>query len=92
MPRIPSLLTVDDRKMCSEYSALKSVVMASPRNVVTTPVNEPALGKKKSQIEEFIQFHDGPGVQHIAFRTRDIVTVVGNLRKRGVEFIDVPDT
>jgi 4-hydroxyphenylpyruvate dioxygenase len=78
--------------MCSEYSALKSVVMASPRNAVMTPVNEPALGKKKSQIEEFIQFHDGPGVQHIAFRTKDIVTVVGNLRKRGVEFIDVPDS
>lgn len=56
------------------------------------PINEPANGKKKSQIQEFVDFYGGPGVQHIAFRTNDIVTCVNNLRKRGVQFINVPDS
>ncbi|MCJ1464143.1 hypothetical protein MMC07_002756 [Pseudocyphellaria aurata] len=66
--------------------------MASPNEIVKMPINEPASGKKKSQIEEFIDFYGGPGIQHIAFRTNDIITCVTNLRKRGVEFINVPDT
>ena len=84
--------SIDDRSMCTEFSALNSVVMASPNEVVKMPINEPAEGKKKSQIEEFVDFYNGPGVQHIAFRTTDILTSVTNLRSRGVDFITVPDT
>ena len=56
------------------------------------PINEPAMGKKKSQIEEFVSFYGGPGVQHIAFLTKDIITTVTNLKQRGVRFIDIPKT
>ncbi|KAH0541700.1 hypothetical protein FGG08_003863 [Glutinoglossum americanum] len=84
--------TVDDRNMCTEFSALNSVVMASPKDIVKMPINEPAVGKKRSQIEEFVRFFGGPGVQHIAFLTDDIVTAVANLKKRGVQFIDIPGT
>ena len=77
--------------MCSEFSAMSSVVMASSNDVLKMPINEPAVGKKKSQIEEFVDFYGGPGVQHIAFRTKDIITSVENLRKRGCQFIHVPD-
>lgn len=78
--------------MCSEFSALNSVVMASPNESVMMPINEPAMGKKKSQVEEFVEFHGAPGVQHIAFLTKDIITTVTNLKKRGVRFIDVPNS
>ena len=78
--------------MCTEFSAMNSVVMASPGDVVKMPMNEPAIAKKKSQIEEFVNFYDGPGVQHIAFRTTDIISAVSNLKKRGVQFIEVPST
>ena len=77
--------------MCSEFSALNSVVMASSNEIVKIPINEPAIGKKRSQIEEFVDFYGGPGVQHIAFRTQDILTCVQNLRERGVQFISIPD-
>lgn len=77
--------------MCSEFSALNSVVMASSNETVKIPINEPAIGKKRSQIEEFVDFYGGPGVQHIAFRTHDILTCVRNLRERGVHFIAIPD-
>lgn len=77
--------------MCSEFSALNSVVMASSNETVKIPINEPAIGKKRSQIEEFVDFYGGPGVQHIAFRTQDILTCVQNLRERGVHFIAIPD-
>lgn len=66
--------------------------MASANEVVKMPINEPAAGIRKSQIEEFVDYYGGPGVQHVAFRTNDIITCVTNLRKRGVQFIDVPDT
>jgi 4-hydroxyphenylpyruvate dioxygenase len=66
--------------------------MASPNELVKMPINEPAHGKKQSQIEEYISFFGGAGVQHIALRTNDIVTAVTNLKARGVEFISVPDT
>lgn len=65
--------------------------MASPDEIIKMPINEPALGKKRSQIEEFIDFHNGPGVQHVAFRTDDILESVRNLRARGMEFIQVPE-
>ncbi|KAF2148794.1 4-hydroxyphenylpyruvate dioxygenase [Myriangium duriaei CBS 260.36] len=84
--------SVDDKDICTEYSALKSVVMASPNDVVKMPINEPAKGKKQSQIEEYVDFYGGAGVQHIALRTTDILTAITNLKARGVEFIKVPET
>lgn len=84
--------SVDDKDICTEYSALKSIVMASPNDVVKMPINEPAYGKKQSQIEEYIAFNSGAGVQHIALRTTDILATITNLKARGVEFIKVPDT
>lgn len=66
--------------------------MASPDENIKMPINEPATGKKKSQIEEYIDFYGGAGVQHIALRTNDIIQTVSNLKERGVEFISVPDT
>ena len=71
---------------------MNSVIMASAQGTVKTPINKPAHGKKRSQIDEFVKFYGGPGVQHIAFRTDDIVTAVRNLKTRGVEFIQVPST
>jgi len=66
--------------------------MASENEVVKMPINEPAHGKKKSQIEEYVEFFNGAGVQHIALKTADIITTVTNMRSRGVEFIKVPET
>ncbi len=66
--------------------------MASPNDVVKMPINEPAMGKKKSQIEEYVDFYNGPGVQHIALKTANIIQTVSNMRARGVEFISVPET
>ncbi|KAF2025293.1 4-hydroxyphenylpyruvate dioxygenase [Setomelanomma holmii] len=84
--------SVDDKDICTEYSALKSIVMSSPNDVVKMPINEPAKGKKQSQIEEYVDFYGGPGVQHIALRTDNIVRDITNLKARGVEFIKVPST
>ncbi|EMD00512.1 hypothetical protein BAUCODRAFT_152993 [Baudoinia panamericana UAMH 10762] len=84
--------SVDDKDICTEYSALKSVVMASPDEKIKMPINEPAKGLRKSQIEEYVDFYNGAGVQHIALRTDDIVSAVSNLAERGVEFIRVPDS
>ena len=84
--------SVDDKDICTEFSALNSVVMSSPNDLVKMPINEPAVGKKKSQIEEFVDFYNGPGVQHIALRTNNIVDAVAGLRARGVEFISIPDS
>jgi 4-hydroxyphenylpyruvate dioxygenase len=83
---------VDDKDICTEFSALKSIVMASPNDVVKMPINEPAMGKKMSQIEEYVDFYNGPGVQHIALKTANIIQTVSNMRARGVEFISVPET
>lgn len=66
--------------------------MASPNELVKMPINEPAHGKRKSQIEEYVEFFNGSGVQHIALRTTDIISTVVNMKKRGVHFITVPDT
>lgn len=76
----------------SEFSALKSIVMASPNDMVKMPINEPATGKKRSQIEEYVDYYNGAGVQHIALQTDDIIRDIANLKARGVEFIKVPDT
>ncbi|KAF2403332.1 Glyoxalase/Bleomycin resistance protein/Dihydroxybiphenyl dioxygenase [Trichodelitschia bisporula] len=84
--------SVDDNDICTEFSALKSVVMASPDECVKMPINEPAHGVKKSQIEEYVDFYNGAGVQHIALRTPDIISTVSAMRARGVDFISVPDT
>jgi len=84
--------SVDDKDICTEFSALKSIVMASPNDVVKMPINEPAVGKKKSQIEEYVDFYNGPGVQHIALKTPNIIETVTNMRARGVEFISVPES
>ncbi|RAL16475.1 4-hydroxyphenylpyruvate dioxygenase family protein [Aspergillus homomorphus CBS 101889] len=83
--------TVDDKDMCSDFSAMRSVVVASPNEVIKMPMNEPAIGLKKSQIEEFVDYYNGAGCQHIAFRTTDIIAAVENLDKRGVNFLSVPD-
>ncbi|KAM3426465.1 hypothetical protein NHJ13734_009444 [Beauveria thailandica] len=84
--------SVDDNQISTDFSALSSVVMASPNNLVKMPINEPAPGKKKSQIEEYVVFNSGPGVQHIALLTPDIIGAVTALRARGVDFISVPPT
>jgi 4-hydroxyphenylpyruvate dioxygenase len=86
--------SVDDKDICTEFSALRSVVMASPDvgKTIKMPINEPAQGKRASQIEEYVDFYNGAGVQHIALRTEDIVSAVAALRARGVEFISVPET
>nr|pir T-cell reactive protein - Coccidioides immitis [Coccidioides immitis] len=84
--------SVDDKDICSEFSALKSIVMASPNDIVKMPINEPAKGKKQSQIEEYVDFYNGAGVQHIALRTNNIIDAITNLKARGTEFIKVPET
>jgi len=84
--------TFDDKDISTEYSALMSKVMANGNSRIKFPINEPAEGRKKSQIEEYIQFYKGPGVQHIAMGTGNIVESVARLRDQGVEFLRVPST
>ncbi|MCJ1309083.1 hypothetical protein MMC25_002738 [Agyrium rufum] len=83
--------TIDDKNLTTDYSTMNSIVMASADEIIKMPINEPALGKKRSQIEEFVDFYSGAGVQHVAFLTHDILTAVTNLKARGVEFMSVPD-
>lgn len=85
------LITFDDKDISTEYSALMSKVVSNGNGYIKFPINEPASGKKKSQIEEYLDFYYSPGVQHIAIATDDIIFTVGELRKRGVEFLKVPD-
>ncbi len=82
----------DDKDISTEYSALMSKVMAGGRGMIKFPINEPAEGKKKSQIEEFLDYYEGPGVQHIALLTGDIIKTVKELKGRGLEFLHVPTT
>jgi 4-hydroxyphenylpyruvate dioxygenase len=82
----------DDKDISTEYSALMSKVMSNGNERVKFPINEPAEGKRKSQIEEYLDFYRGPGVQHIAMATNDIIETVGTLRRQGVEFLRVPNT
>lgn len=86
------LITFDDKDISTEYTALMSKVVSNGNGYIKFPINEPAEGKKKSQIEEYIDFYKGSGVQHIAIATDDIVHTVSELRKRGVDFLVVPDT
>jgi 4-hydroxyphenylpyruvate dioxygenase len=85
-----NLLSFDDKDISTEYSALMSKVMSNGNGRIKFPINEPAAGKKKSQIDEYLEFYRGPGVQHIALATNDIVATVSALRDRGVEFLQVP--
>ena len=86
------LLTFDDNDISTEYSALMSKVMSNGNGYVKFPINEPAEGKRKSQVEEYLDFYNSPGVQHIAIATGDIIHTVTELRKRGVEFLTVPES
>ena len=87
-----NILTFDDKQITTEYSALMSKVMSNGNGYVKFPINEPAEGKKKSQIEEYLEFYEGEGVQHIAVATSDIISTVRELKSRGVEFLNTPDT
>lgn len=87
-----NILSFDDNDISTEYSALMSKVMSNGNGFVKFPINEPAEGKKKSQVEEYLEFYDGEGVQHVAMATNDIVATVTALRNRGVEFLRVPTT
>jgi len=87
-----NILTFDDEDISTEYSALMSKVMSSGNGFVKFPINEPAEGKKKSQVEEYLEFYNGEGVQHVALATGDIVKTVRDLMSRGVEFLRVPTT
>jgi 4-hydroxyphenylpyruvate dioxygenase len=82
----------DDKDISTEYSALMSKVMANGNGYVKFPINEPAEGKRRSQIEEYLDFHVGPGVQHIAMATNDILHTVNQLQEQGIEFLRVPHT
>ncbi len=82
----------DDNDISTEYSALMSKVMSNGNGRVKFPINEPATGKRKSQIEEYLEFYHGPGVQHIAMATADIIATVSKLRAQGIEFLRVPST
>lgn len=86
------LLTFDDKDISTEYSALMSKVVSNGSGYIKFPINEPAEGKKKSQIDEYLEFYHGPGVQHIAVATKDIIHTVTELRNRGIEFLRVPST
>ncbi len=85
-----NILTFDDNDISTEYSALMSKVMSNGNGYVKFPINEPAEGKKKSQVEEYLDFYDGEGVQHCALATNDIVKTVTDLQSRGVEFLNIP--
>ncbi|KAI8355024.1 4-hydroxyphenylpyruvic acid dioxgenase [Mortierella sp. GBAus27b] len=82
--------SVDDSQIHTEYSALRSIVMADPTERVKMPINEPAMGKKKSQITEYCEYYGGAGVQHIALNTKNVIQAVSTLRARGMEFLSVP--
>lgn len=86
------IISFDDNDISTDYSALMSKVMSNGNGKIKFPINEPAEGKKKSQIEEFLEFYNGEGVQHIAIATDDIIDTIDKLRSRGVEFLRVPST
>jgi 4-hydroxyphenylpyruvate dioxygenase len=85
-----NLVTFDDKDISTEYTALMSKVMTNGNGYIKFPINEPANGKKKSQVEEYLDFYRGPGCQHIAVATDDIVFTVSEMKKRGIEFLHVP--
>jgi 4-hydroxyphenylpyruvate dioxygenase len=87
-----NILSFDDKDISTEYSALMSKVMSNGNGYVKFPINEPAEGKKKSQVEEYLEFYNGEGVQHVAIATDNIIETVSELQNRGVEFLKVPST
>jgi 4-hydroxyphenylpyruvate dioxygenase len=86
------LVSFDDKDISTEYTALMSKVMSNGNGRIKFPINEPAEGRKKSQIEEYIDFYGGPGVQHLALATDNIIETVTELRARGVDFLAIPDS
>ncbi|CAI9535097.1 unnamed protein product, partial [Staurois parvus] len=84
--------SVDDKQLHTEFSALRSIVVANYEETIKMPINEPASGKRKSQIQEYVEYYGGPGVQHIALNTSDIITAITNLKERGMEFMSVPSS
>ncbi|GLU42760.1 4-hydroxyphenylpyruvate dioxygenase [Allomuricauda sp. NBRC 101325] len=87
-----NILSFDDNDISTEYTALMSKVMSNGNGRIKFPINEPAEGKKKSQVEEYLDFYEGEGVQHIAVATDDIIQTVRDLKSRGIEFLRVPET
>lgn len=87
-----NILSFDDKDISTEYSALMSKVMSNGNGFVKFPINEPAEGKKKSQVEEYLDFYNGEGVQHVAIATNNIIETVTALQNRGVEFLKVPQS
>ncbi len=86
------ILSFDDNDISTEYTALMSKVMSNGNGRIKFPINEPALGKKKSQVEEYLDFYEGEGVQHIALATDNIVNTINQLKQRGIEFLQVPES
>lgn len=86
------IISFDDKDISTKYTALMSKVMSSGNGRIKFPINEPAPGLKKSQVEEYLDFYEGEGVQHIAVATDDIIDTVTKLRNRGIEFLRVPET
>lgn len=87
-----NILSFDDKDISTEYSALMSKVMSNGNGFVKFPINEPAEGKRKSQVEEFLEFYDGEGCQHVAIATNNIIETVSELQRRGIEFLNIPDS
>ena len=87
-----NLITFDDKDISTQYTALMSKVMTNGNGRIKFPINEPAEGEKKSQIEEYLDFYNGPGCQHIAVATDDIVSTVSKMNQRGVQFLKIPST
>ncbi|WP_396636863.1 4-hydroxyphenylpyruvate dioxygenase [Maribacter sp. R77961] len=87
-----NILSFDDNDISTEYTALMSKVMSNGNGRIKFPINEPAEGAKKSQVEEYLDFYEGEGVQHIAVATDDIIQTVRDLKSRGIEFLTIPDT
>jgi len=87
-----NILSFDDKDISTEYSALMSKVMSNGNGFVKFPINEPAKGKKKSQVEEYLEYYDGEGCQHVALATNDIVATVSDLQNRGIEFLNIPSS
>ncbi|KAM6970502.1 4-hydroxyphenylpyruvate dioxygenase [Aplochiton taeniatus] len=84
--------SIDDKQIHTQYSALRSIVVTNYEETIKMPINEPAPGKKKSQIQEYVDYYGGAGVQHIALNTSNIIQAIVNLRARGMEFLAAPDT
>ncbi len=85
------LISFDDKDISTEYSALRSKVVHNPSGSVKFPINEPAKGKRKSQIQEYLDYFKGAGVQHLAISTNDLISTVSHLKQRGIEFLNTPD-